>query len=664
MSNRSSREGEVEADAGGMLLETLPTSGSHGPTPSITFDGIEVVQAVQDMGHTVTLVAEKQTVVRVYLSTAGSVPLTVRGTLAARRAGASAWTQIPSTGNVVLNPADAGPAGLRRKRETLGLSLNFLLPSSLLSAGDVEVALSKVERVSPVVSIPVPSGASRQVTFRPAATLRVHVMGVRYQTQLPDGSLRSHEPAAIDYVLIRSWLGRAYPVARVEWSQTVVDWHGQNVWPTDDDALGVWGKNEVNPYLSSLRTQDVATGMDHRTHYFGLAADSGGFMRGWAADIPTGPDPSVVASGPAGVPAGTFAWDTDGSYADWYTGHELAHTFGRSHPGFCSGNSHDDPNFPYPNGQIAHNDGDFVGYDAGDPAHTIAPQALPGAVWHDLMTYCSRQWVSRYTYEAIYSRLIAEDDLAPGAPASGGPHLLALNLAAGGSNMPSQPSGIHVVARVNQMEETGQFRFITPVAGIANAGQAPASQSEYAIRVTREDGTTDVYPAEFRRDVGGDSSDPNAGVTGSLDVIIPNDVTPVALELVHNDTVLATYAPGVEPSEPENIHAATSNAGPTFSAMDAASSSARPKIVWSSGGTGGLMSPTAELETESNLKYTVQVSTDDGRSWRAIGVGLVNPEVTIDPHLLTGTDTIQVRVTATNGFKTKTTTQTLAVQDL
>ena len=223
MSNFSSRDDEAEATAGGMLLETLSTAGAPGPIPSITVDGIEVVQAVQDMGHTVTLVADKPTVVRIYLSTKGSSPLTVRGVLAARRAGAGAWMQIPSTGNVVLNPADTGPAGLRRKRETLGLSLNFRLPSALLSAGDVEVILSQVEQVSPLTSLTVPPGASRQVTFSRSATLRVHVIGIRYQTTQSDGSSRSHEPGVIDYALIRLWLGRAYPVARVEWTQTVVD---------------------------------------------------------------------------------------------------------------------------------------------------------------------------------------------------------------------------------------------------------------------------------------------------------------------------------------------------------------------------------------------------------------------------------------------------------
>jgi hypothetical protein len=248
MSSDSSREGKLQPTAGGMLPGRQRPSRPPSPAPAITADGIEVVQVVQDMAHTVALVAEKSTVVRVYLSTSGSAALAIRGTLAARRAGMGVWTQIPSSGNVVLDPADAGPGGLRRKRETLDLSLNFLLPLSLLAAGNVEVALSQVEGVSPVVTLPIPPGASRQFTFRPAATLRVEVIGIRYQTQRAGGPPRSHEPAALDYALIRSWLGRAYPVARVEWSQTVVDWHGQKAWPTDDNALGDWGKDEVNPY--------------------------------------------------------------------------------------------------------------------------------------------------------------------------------------------------------------------------------------------------------------------------------------------------------------------------------------------------------------------------------------------------------------------------------
>jgi hypothetical protein len=669
MSNDSSSKGRAEAGAGGMLLRTLQPSGPPGPVPQITVDGIEVVQVIQDLNHTVPLVAEKQTVVRVYLSTGGSSPITVRGTLAARRAGLGGWTQIPSTREVVLNPADAGPAGLRRKRETLGLSLNFLLPAALLTAGDVQVELAHVETVNPIVSIPVPAGAARQVTLHPAVPLRVRVIGIRYQIQPPGGPAQTYEPAAIDYALIRSWLGRAYPVVEVVWSQTVVDWPGTPIWPMSDNALATWGRDFVNPFLSALRAQDVAAGTDHRTHFFGLAADGGGFMRGWAATIPASPDPTVVASGPAGRPSGSFGWDTDGSYADWYTGHELAHTFGREHPGFCSNNSQDDPAFPYPHGQIANNNGDFTGYDAGDPAHAIAPVALPGVVWHDLMTYCDHQWLSGYTYEAIYRRLVAEDALAapgslPGAlPLSGGgPQPAIHNTAAvGGGAMPSQPNGIHIVARVNQTKGTGQFRFVTPVAAIATAGQMPTAASEYRIRVKQANGSTIEYPVAFRRDACGDSSDTD--VTGSLDVIIPNHPEAVALELVHNNQVLDIFTAGAEPPEPQDIQPATAGAGPAASLTASASASSRPKIVWTLAGTGGATMAAASV-TGPTAVYTVQLSTDDGQTWRTVGVGLVDPETTLDPHLFAGKDSIQVRVTATNGFKTKTTTQTLDVKDL
>src|SRR3712207_8372674 len=80
------------------MIRQPPRSTLFPYTTLFRSDDIEVVQAVQDLGHTVPLIAGKTTVVRVYLSTTGSAPLTVRGTLAARRAGAGAWTQIPSTG--------------------------------------------------------------------------------------------------------------------------------------------------------------------------------------------------------------------------------------------------------------------------------------------------------------------------------------------------------------------------------------------------------------------------------------------------------------------------------------------------------------------------------------------------------------------------------------
>ena len=216
-------------------------------------------------------------------------------------------------------------------------------------------------------------------------SLRVRILSLRYSNAK---SPTTFEPTALDYQLIESWLRRAYPVADVVFSRAVVT--ASQTWPFNAD--------QTNAQVAAIRRLDMASGGDMRVHYFGLVADADGanFMRGKAAGIPQTPDPTTVASGPTGN--NTWGWDFDGSYGDWYTGHELGHTFGRFHPGFCTGNSADDPQFPYPNGQISPADGEYVGLDVGDASHGIAMAALPGVTWHDIMTYCNFQWLSVYLY--------------------------------------------------------------------------------------------------------------------------------------------------------------------------------------------------------------------------------------------------------------------------
>jgi hypothetical protein len=138
---------EPSGGAPGPVLVKSLAAGPAGPVPTLTVQGIEVTQCVQDLAHSAPLIAGKRTTVRVYLTTSGPGPVTVRGTVSARTAGVGGWTPIPSSTEVILNPADSGAVGLRRKRELLGLSLNFLLPPTLTAVGPVEIALTGVERV-------------------------------------------------------------------------------------------------------------------------------------------------------------------------------------------------------------------------------------------------------------------------------------------------------------------------------------------------------------------------------------------------------------------------------------------------------------------------------------------------------------------------------------
>ena len=171
----------------------------------------------------------------------------------------------------------------------------------------------------------------------------------------------------------------------------------------------------ANAQIAALRSREVSSGVDPRTHYYGLVDDDSGrnFMRGKAFAIPGAARPDTVASGPAGVPNG-FAGDRDASYADWYGAHELGHTFGRFHPGFPPGQQDaSDPQFPYDDGCLSSPDNKYVGVDLGDHDLNLPAAALPGLKYHDVMTYADNQWLSAYTYQAILARLQEEDALGP-----------------------------------------------------------------------------------------------------------------------------------------------------------------------------------------------------------------------------------------------------------
>ena len=88
----------------------------------------------------------------------------------------------------------------------------------------------------------------------------------------------------------------------------------------------------------------IFSGEDGRVVYYGVVDDGGGFMRGKAAGIP-----GTIAAGPSGP--GDWGWDFDGSYNDWYGGHEIGHTRGRYHAEFCGAGG--GAAYPYPGGRIS-----------------------------------------------------------------------------------------------------------------------------------------------------------------------------------------------------------------------------------------------------------------------------------------------------------------------
>ena len=614
-----------------------------------TTEGVEATQAIQNMNHDVPLVAGKTTIVRVYLGLEGIFSSAdCRGVLLVQSQGSPhIFELVPSMGNVVVQSSQNG--NLQQKREDEALSLNFELPERVTSAGSWQARLILVRAqlnffgLSFTLNFPAPADAERVLQFVDSPPLRVRVLGIRYT----DGT-NTHTPSALDYSRIRSWLSRAFPVAEVQWSQVTVD--GPSPWP--------FTASTINAFIRGIRTLDVASGTDHRTHYYGLVDDGGGFMRGRASGIPGTADPSTVASGPTGT--NTWGWDNDGSYGDWYTAHELGHTYGRFHAMFCGAGG--GAAYPYANGQLSDAGGEFVGFDVGDSAQSLPRRALPGTEWHDVMTYCTNQWLSDFTYNGIRDRLVAEDALAaPGAPAP--------PTASGGAGTAVSGSGsIHVVATINLSQGRATIDYVTAHEGIEPGGYggAGADGPSFTVRlIDAADQVVGEYAAPYHADACSDEGDEETGI---VDVAVPASSEAQRLELLHDGEVVATYEPGARATEVTNIHreipAPTDAAfATTAAAADAGTGGLSSKIVWDDAAAPGPDAAAATAATGGGAprRYAVEVSTDDGTTWTTIGFGLTSPEVSLDHALLQGAQSLLIRVTSTDGFRSVSSTQTIDV---
>lgn len=365
--------------------------------PDLIAIQLEVTQAVQDLNHSVRLVAGKRTFVRLHVRSDRDTHHTFARLLAVR-----------DGAPILLDPINPGAHIVVQQEPDRGVrdhAFLFELPDGYRQ-GTVSLT-AVVNPVYPERPQPDPPELRRDnnmalatVTFEPVPPLNLAVHRIGYRA---NGN--NYLPAQVHVDRLISWLGRAYPVHQVANRQY-----------TYDLGEGLPDCVRVNNSLTRKRLFDTifAVPVPAGTRYYGLVADGGGFMRGCAAGIP-----SFVASGPAGTQG--FAWDTDGSYGDWYGGHELGHTYGRRHVR-CRGEAGADPAYPdHPRGRISKEqsgDNAFYGFDIGN-------HAVYGPNWHDMMTYCANQWIGEHTYEGIMEALQATLPPPPD-PGAGSARMLVL----------------------------------------------------------------------------------------------------------------------------------------------------------------------------------------------------------------------------------------------
>ena len=549
-----------------------------------------------------------------YLSYRSDPPVTVRGELRLRRSPGGSYVTVASLNEVALDAAQSGQVAAQRNN--VQRSLNFLLPTDQVAAGSLDVELAGVLDVVTNSALDPGPRSPVRVSFVAGAPLRLRVLGVSYQQGTPP---QTHIPSALDFGLVISWLQRAYPVHQVLSSQAIVA-----ATPAPPFDCG-----QINGQVAAIRALDVSSGADNRTHYFGLVSDGGFFMRGCAA-VPGAPDPTAIGSGPTG-PA-TWGWDFDGSYGDWYTGHELGHTFGRKHPGAC-GESMDDPAYPFPAGQLSDADNAFVGFDVGDPLYALPLTALPGTEWHDVMTYCNRQWLSSYTYEGIRSRLLAEDALGPGMGAGAGrPDERFPEHAERQTIATTERRPISVIASVNLTRRTGKIQYVNPVNRGAISPSEPASP--VAISVKSADGKV-LYETRVPVKLLSDT-DEGQDERGLVDAIVVAGPDAKVVELSIAGQLADTFRAGVTPPRVRNVRSMVPAAEPAVIAWD------------------------TDAAPDDRHTYSVQISTDNGTTWQTVAVGFTSTQIPINYKQFGDAKQVLIRVIATDGFRRFETTTSLS----
>jgi hypothetical protein len=406
--------------------ELCVTWTTGGAQTDLRATGLEVTQAVQDLNNSVRLVAGKRTFVRLHADSSQD----------AWRTFASLAVTCDGFGQV-LYPVNPGTNGLivigeNPDRGVLQDSFLFELPSECTDEPE-QISLSG--QVNPVTSwrgeYPPEDNITNNltgeylVTFESAPQFDTIVYLADYYFN-DNGGFTSVSTDESHAFMLQSWLERAYPIPdnwllirRIDFGEAKTKIKDGSTVITNPKA------GKFNRKLAAKRKWDLShnnwyegmVGNEREIRYYGMIDNEGGFMRGRAMSK------KPVASGPTGPTGGSsFTWDTDGSWGDWYGGHEIGHTLDRRHAR-CSGDEKGwDRNFPHANGLISTaqtGDDALYGFDYGS-----LPYSIYGPRWSDVMSYCADQWISDYTTHGILDDLQSNVARAAAASPAAGDYLL------------------------------------------------------------------------------------------------------------------------------------------------------------------------------------------------------------------------------------------------
>ena len=366
----SGDSGRSAAVAGYVSYLPLVASGSLLPV-DLAIDGLEVNQSIQTSQNTIPLVAHRPAMVRVYARTGrGEPPLAVTVALVATRGGSP-------LGSLSLGPQSLAAAP---GRGDYASTFNARLPADWLW-GQVEL----VAYVDPANAVHESdegnNAAALTLTFNEVPPLDLKIVPVNYTHQ---GTLGTGIYPGRSIDPISDWLIRTFPLSAVN-----VTYHTGYNFSGDLSLSSEWVRLLVE--MTGLKAGEGAP--DGQVYYALVPTRDDGnrwFIAGIAGIGWLGHRVSVGLDLNEAGRSGSLA------------GHEIGHNFGRAHAP-CGGPSSVDAAYPYAGASIGEYGLDVASNTLLDPATTV-----------DMMSYCRPEWISDYTYLALYA-----DQRTSGLPASG-----------------------------------------------------------------------------------------------------------------------------------------------------------------------------------------------------------------------------------------------------